>query len=107
MRTTLWLFVITYCACGLAPAAPKLKDPPTTGRMNLVGCWVPHDGGRLQEFTDGGVLLVGEEPSREPPRYVINTKTNPAEFDLTHPGNDVTWRGICKVEGDTLSICIS
>ena len=108
MRTSILLVVVASLAGPWAAAAPRLKDSSAAKPLSIVDEWVPDNGGRTHEFTEGGVLLlVGEKPSPRPPRYVVNSKTNPAEFDLTHPDKSATWLGICKVEGDTLTICIS
>jgi uncharacterized protein (TIGR03067 family) len=107
MRTALALAVAAGLAGPWASAAPRLKEPPAEP-LTIVGERVQDDGGRRHEFTEGGAMLVGQTPAPRPPRYVVNAQTNPAAFDLTHPGERAaTWLGICKAEGDTLTICLS
>jgi uncharacterized protein (TIGR03067 family) len=108
MRATFRLVAVACLAGPWAAAAPRLKDPAAAKPLSVVGEWVQDDGGRRHEFTEGGVILVGETPAPQLPQYVVNAKTNPAEFDLTHPGRRAAmWLGICKVEGDTLTICLN
>jgi uncharacterized protein (TIGR03067 family) len=69
------------------------------------------EGGIRFTFTADGKLTV-KEGNREPKdgaTYKVNTKKEPAEIDIIPPeGKDEpTIEGIFKIEGDTLTICIT
>ena len=116
--TLAWLLLP---AAALAPAAPALKDPPPK-EPPIIGEWLrvghteawaavgpdgePHhqifrpDG--EWEYTYGGRQGAAGRKS-----YVINRGQNPSTIDIhTDPAGSPQWRGIYKVEGDTLTLCL-
>jgi uncharacterized protein (TIGR03067 family) len=109
-------------ALALALSAPAAKDPPRKDPPTLVGEWVGETaeaggmprpappGGVTMEFTADGKVVVRE--GAKPPRtgaYTADPKKSPAEIDLTWSsgGQEVALVGIYKVEGDTLTLCLS
>jgi len=102
-----------------APKAPPKKDPPS-----LVGEWIPesviHGGkphpnepGTMITFTAEGKCLTKEGKDEKPDEmsYQINAKKDPPELDLIEPDGGMNPQklmpGIYKIEGDTLTLCLS
>jgi uncharacterized protein (TIGR03067 family) len=46
-------------------------------------------------------------PSGEQLTFKIDPAKNPKELDVIQSGTGATWRGIYKIEGDTLTVCRS
>ena len=88
---------------GLALAAPRLKDPPP--HPSIVGEWVNEFGVR-HVFGDNGTVQVGDKPPAVSMTFAVNPRANPAEVELTQLAQKMTWRGIYKIEGDTLTFCL-
>jgi uncharacterized protein (TIGR03067 family) len=93
---------------------PVLKEPDVTGRWTLVslskgGEAVPLGGMAVDtEFTGDGRRVsrnrlgqtVGEV------RYVLDREKVPPTLDLRSATDDsITSRGVCKVDGDALTVC--
>jgi uncharacterized protein (TIGR03067 family) len=104
----------------LAVVAPGDKDATKKEAPTLVGEWdgekavrggkerpVP-EGGITVTFTKDGKLLFkeGTKDSTEG-SYKVDAKKDPAEIDLTPPKEEGTMLGIYKIDGDTLTICLS
>ena len=104
----------------LAVAAPGDKEAPKKEAPTLVGDWdgekavrggkerpVP-EGGITITFTKDGKLLFkeGAKDTTEG-SYKVDAKKDPAEIDLTPPKEEGTLVGIYKLDGDTLTICLS
>jgi uncharacterized protein (TIGR03067 family) len=104
----------------LAVGGVDAKDPPKKDAPSIEGEWdgekavrggmerpVP-DGGIKVTFTKDGKLVV-KEGNKDPETgtYTIDAKKSPAEIDLTPPKEDGTRKGIFKIEGDTLTICLA
>ena len=102
----------------LAAPGPKdaKKDPPS-----LVGEWTaegavsrgkpdnPPPGTTWTFAADGkSVLRIGGGKEMVEGTYKTDPKKDPAEIDIT-PGikKEGTMRGIYKVEGDTLTLCLA
>jgi uncharacterized protein (TIGR03067 family) len=96
----------------LAPAAPRLKDPPKqtppiVGKWRLVSIFgqKPASGWTMEYFADGRAVRTNDNNSPEFwCRYNSDTSTDPARLDYLH---DYRPPGLCifKVEGDTLTVC--
>jgi uncharacterized protein (TIGR03067 family) len=99
-----------------APGEKDKKDGPS-----IVGEWkgekavrggqelpIP-DGGITVTFTaDGKVKIVqGGKEREEHGSYKVDAKKSPAEIDLTPPKEEGKHIGIFKIDGDTLTICMS
>jgi uncharacterized protein (TIGR03067 family) len=105
----------------LAVGAPGAKDPPKKA-PTIVGEWAGEKavrGGKERPVPDGGItfnfaadgkLTVKEGAGKSnDAAYKIDAKKSPAEIDIIPPeGKDEpTIQGIFKIEGDTLTICIT
>src|SRR5688572_3745182 len=100
-----------------APApkeAPK-KDPPT-----VVGDWVPESivmggkndpppAGALLTFTRDGKCSMREKDEKpDEMTYTADPKQDPPHLDLREGGmGGMNMAGIYKLDGDTLTICLS
>jgi uncharacterized protein (TIGR03067 family) len=118
----------TLLGLALVVAAPNLKDEPKKV-PEIVGQWVVEkmsvggkEAGRtptdmVYEFTADGQWLIKRDGvlNKTPPREIkYDTKAKPATIDVIYttaaPGKGGISRdmhGIYKVEGDTLTICLS
>jgi uncharacterized protein (TIGR03067 family) len=110
-------------ALALTVAAPGPKDPPKKDTDRLLGAWAGEKaeaagmplpvpvGGMTMEFQPDGKLVIKE--GAKPPEaagYTADPKKDPHEIDLTPPaagGKVMTMLGIYKVEGDTLTLCLT
>jgi uncharacterized protein (TIGR03067 family) len=116
--------VTTTILVGLALAvgAPTKKDPPAKEPPSLVGEWVGESGvrggkpenpppGTSLTFTADGKIRFkeGGDAKAEEGTYKADPKKTPAEIDINPPDGPKgeTLRGIYKIEGDTLTICIA
>ena len=102
-----------------AVGAPLEKDAKKDA-PSIVGEWKaeklviggqdvsPPEGGVAVTFTaDGKVQLVEKGREKEDPgTYKVDAKKNPAEIELTPP-KEGKHLGIYKIDGDTLTICLS
>ena len=92
------------------------KDPPS-----IVGEWAAEGAvsrgrpdnpppGTTWEFTADGksILKIGGKGETVDGTYKLDPKKDPPEIDIT-PGikNMGTMQGVYKVEGDTLTLCLS
>ena len=104
----------------LAVGAPGDKEAPKKGPPSIVGEWDGEKavrGGQERPIPDGGVKatftadgkLIFKEGNKDPEEgsYKVDAKKDPAEIDLTPPREDGTLIGIYKIDGDTLTICLS
>jgi uncharacterized protein (TIGR03067 family) len=102
-----------------ALAAPALKDRPAKEPPSVLGEWlrVGHiqagkDAGRDSEphhqtFTADGVweyTYGGRVGNPVAKTYVADPKQNPPAIDIR--GGGQSWKGIYKVEADTLTLCL-
>jgi uncharacterized protein (TIGR03067 family) len=98
------------------------KEKPAKEPPSLVGEWLGESGvrggkpdnppaGTSITFTaDGKVLMKeGGGGKTEEGAYKADPKKSPAEIDITPPAADKGEKviGIYKIEGDTLTMCIS
>jgi uncharacterized protein (TIGR03067 family) len=102
----------------LSLAAPALKDPPKD--QGIVGEWVMEKGITSGSRTDGDVRFIFTADGKwtsirgsqrwdiTKTAYAINPKADPPTIDLVYDvasGSAATFQGICKLNGDTLTIC--
>jgi uncharacterized protein (TIGR03067 family) len=116
------MFACLMISLTLGVGAPAGKDAPKK-EESIVGEWagesmvrggkvrpVP-EGGITFKFTADGKLIVneGNRGEREVGSYKLDSKKNPSEFDLTPPPekSDKPVLGIYKLDGDTLTLCVS
>ena len=113
-----WLLLL---AAALAPAAPALKDRPAK-EGPIVGEWfrvghtqagapVSVEGEQhRQVFTPEGVWQYsykGNADGSTGKSFVTDAQQRPATIDIyLAAGGQPNWRGIYKVEGDTLTLCL-
>jgi uncharacterized protein (TIGR03067 family) len=103
----------------LAVAAPGDKEAPKKETPTLVGEWdgekavrggkerpVPAGGITVTFKADGKMLFKEGNNSAEDGSYKADAKKEPAEIDISPPGEG-TLVGIYKLDGDTLTICLS
>ncbi|HEX3146705.1 MAG TPA: TIGR03067 domain-containing protein [Gemmataceae bacterium] len=112
-----------FLATANLSAAPALKDPPPK-EPAMFGEWLrvghteagmsvaPDHEAHHQMFSpDGGweYTYGGRQGSGGGKSFVINPRQSPATIDI-HMGPvgrvPANWRGIYKVEGDTLTLCL-
>lgn len=107
-------------ALAVAVAAPAAKDPPKTDVTTIVGEWDAESAmsrgkpdnpppGTTWTFTAEGksVLRIGGRDEPKDGTYKADPKKDPAEVDITDGPKGRPMRGIYKVEGDTLTLCLS
>jgi uncharacterized protein (TIGR03067 family) len=114
------MYVALLVGVAVGIGAPS-KDPPKK-EDTLVGVWAGESavrGGMVRPVPEGGITLTftaegkflvkeGTNEEREISTYKADAKKNPAEIDLTPPpGKDKPILGIYKLDGDTLTLCIS
>jgi uncharacterized protein (TIGR03067 family) len=102
-------------------AAPAPKEAPKKDPPSILGEWIPEsiimagqpdkiEAGMSFTLTKEGKCLVKEGAAEEPEamEYTIDAKKEPAHIDLKEPEvNGAVTRGIYKIVGDTLIICLS
>jgi uncharacterized protein (TIGR03067 family) len=106
----------------LAVSAPIPKDPPKKDPPSLIGEWLaesaiqggkpdPPPPGATVTFTKEGKFVVKEgKDTRHEAEFTHDAKKDPAEIDISEgePGKGSrTMKGIYKIEGDTLLICLT
>ena len=104
----------------LAVAAPGDKEAPKKEVPTLVGEWDGEKavrGGKERPVPEGGVTVTFKEDGKmlfkegnkaeEEGTYKSDAKKTPGEIDISPPKEEGTLIGIYKIEGDTLTICLS
>ncbi|MBO0700372.1 MAG: hypothetical protein J2P46_18385 [Zavarzinella sp.] len=103
-------------ALALVAPGPKDRAPKESGPPNLVGVWVCESltyGGRLcpvpdlvWEFTAEGRVKLGRMGTArgEDGAYKVTAGKGPAGFDWDTEDVGAQYWGICKVEGDLLTL---
>lgn len=105
----------------LVVGAPGAKEEPKKEAASIVGEWVGEkavrggketpvpEGGITFTFTTEGKMMVsqGGKASQEAIAYKVDLKKKPAEISMEAPGDKGTIKGIFKIEGDTLTLCIA
>src|SRR4051812_49417709 len=104
MRRCALLLLLAVPSLGVAPAPfpPTLRPSAPALAPSMEGSW------RSQRpMQVSATHVTFGEPSAPPFCTVaVNRSARPAAFDLVElQGRRARWRGIYKVEGDTLSIC--
>jgi uncharacterized protein (TIGR03067 family) len=103
----------------LTVGAPA-KDKKDAEKPSIVGVWsgekntrggkeapIPEGGVTITFAADGKVIVKEGERERDSATYKVDAKKDPAEIDLIPPKEEVTMRGIYRIDGDTLTICFS
>jgi uncharacterized protein (TIGR03067 family) len=102
----------------LAVGAPALKPGPTApAAPTLVGEWAVAswvaDGqpepcaGRTLTFVAGGAFVAHQDGEHQGAgTYTCDPKKGPAEVDMAEDGLDGPRKGIWKLDGDTLTLCV-
>lgn len=110
-------------ALALTFGAPAPKDDPKKDPPSLVGEWVAEKGvkrgneqpippgGIAFEFTPDGKVRIRDGPKQSPPAdYKTDPKKSPAEIDIDLPDTGrkaPAMAGIYRLDGDTLTLCVS
>ena len=105
----------------LTVSAPAGKDPPKKEAPSLAGDWAVESaviGGKRDDppagttwaFTADGksVLSVagGKGAGPGPSTYTVDAKKDPAQVDIAAGPKGMPMKGIYRVEGDTLTLCL-
>jgi uncharacterized protein (TIGR03067 family) len=108
-------------ALAVTLAAPAAKEAPKKDPPSLVGEWAAETaviGGKLDNpppgttwtFTADGksVLQVGggQAAAGSDAKYTTDAKKDPAQVDVSEGPKGKSMKGIYKVEGDTLTLCL-
>jgi uncharacterized protein (TIGR03067 family) len=104
----------------LALGAPGEKDAPKKDAPTVVGEWdgekavrggkerpVPDGGIKITFTADGKMLFKEGNKDEQTGSYKMDAKKIPGEIDISPPNEDGTLKGIFKIDGDTLTICLS
>ena len=124
-RTTLTFLVAFWLPLTAAPAAGPPKPGPRSDLEKMQGTWYRTRfvaGGEVQEEPpgDGTIVIKGThlqwptpedswtmtlDPTRDPKWFAYRGNISSAKDPL--PSNtDIAYRGIYRLEGDTLTICV-
>jgi len=116
MRTVL-LLVLT---AALPLAAQEAKDPGVKKALKeLEGTWIVESAVDSKEGIGGELgweyVFAGEQVTRQNPRdgamqvfaFKVDPSVAPKAFDLIWPKEKFTLKSIYKIQGDTLTICMS
>jgi uncharacterized protein (TIGR03067 family) len=106
----------------LAIGAPIPKDPPKKDPPSIIGEWLaesaiqggkpdPPPAGATVTFTKEGKFVVKEgKDTRHEVDFTHDPKKDPGEIDISEDAagkGTRTMKGIYKIEGDTLLICLT
>lgn len=112
----------------LTVAAPAPKETPKKEAPGIVGSWSlekaefggmvlppgagPGPGDLSLTFNADGTIIAskGGKPEQDNTRYTHDAKKSPAEIDITEGrggGKDMIIKGIYKIDGETLTLCMT
>lgn len=112
----------------LTVAAPAPKETPKKEAPGIVGSWnlekaelggmalpVPPGAGLGDlslTFNEDGTVIATKGGKQEPDKttYTHDAKKSPAEIDISETrgmGKDMIIKGIYKIDGETLTLCMS
>ncbi len=112
-------------ALAIVVAAPAAKTAPKKDPPSIVGEWIPESaiiGGKPDpppagsKFTftkDGKAFMQEKDEKPDEMNYSIDAKSDPKGIDLKETRKamggvaGIAMRGIYKIEGDTLTICLA
>jgi uncharacterized protein (TIGR03067 family) len=119
--TRTWSILSLVLAAALSSGAPALKDRPAK-ETPIIGEWVrvghtnagkpvgPDGEPHHQIFKADGewdYFYGGRQGSTGRKGYVTDTQKSPPTIDIhMNPAARADWRGIYKIEGDTLTLCL-
>src|SRR5947207_1681192 len=112
---------VVLLSLAVVVGAPGAKDPPKKEPPSIVGEWnfesmifggtpMPAPEGAKLEFTKDGKCIAYEKADKpDESKYTVDAKKEPNEIDIKESGGmkDMVMAGIYKIEGDTLTICMS
>lgn len=106
-------------ALALPVGAPALKPAPKAPARNpLVGEWAfqalvadgeaePNPGCTLTFAADGYFVAQQDGRHEGSGRYTSDPSTDPPQVDMDQEATEGTLKGVWRLEGDTLTICLS